>query len=612
MVQKQTLNLFRKSAGIVAPPPKLTVSRWADTHRILSKESSAEPGKWNTDRAPYQREIMDSISDPETAEIVVMSSAQVGKSELINNIIGYYIDYDPSPMLLMQPTLEMAEAYSKDRIAPMIRDTPTLTRKVNSPKAKDGSNTLLQKKFAGGHLTLVGANSPASLASRPVRIVLADEVDRFPASAGTEGDPLSLAQKRTKTFWNYKWITVSTPTIKGASRIEMEYEESTKEQWCVSCPSCGKLQPYNWPQIRFESVTMECVHCKEQHTEVEWKSRPGEWVARNPDATKRGFHLNALASPWEKWSRIIEEFKSAKSKGTENLKTWVNTTLGESWEDKTNDQDHEKLISRRIRYNCEVPKEALVLTAGVDVQDDRLEVEVVGWGINDVSYGIDYKVFYGDPGQDAVWNQMDAFLMKDFIRNDGVMLNITAACVDSGGHYTNEVYDFCKAREHRRIFAIKGRGGAGVAYINKPNKVGRQSVHLFTIGVNEGKDIIYSRLKNEFEDKPGYCYFPVEKEKGYDEAYFVGLTAERKVTRFVGGAIKIDWVKRSSNIRNEPLDLRNYALAAFRILNPDMSYLAENNLTGNVFSQATKRKKKGVAAFYRKVCELIGFYRHPM
>ncbi|WP_342575461.1 phage terminase large subunit family protein [Solibacillus sp. FSL K6-1781] len=592
MVQKQTLNLFRKAAGVVAPPPKLTVSQWADSHRVLSKESSAEPGKWNTDRAPYQREIMDSISDPDTDEIVVMSSAQVGKSELINNIIGYYIDYDPSPMLLMQPTLEMAEAYSKDRIAPMIRDTPTLTKKVNSPKAKDGNNTLLQKKFAGGHLTLVGANSPASLASRPVRIVLADEVDRFPSSAGTEGDPLSLAQKRTKTFWNYKWITVSTPTIKGASRIEMEFEESTKEQWSVSCPSCGKLQPYSWPQIRFDAVAMECVHCKEQHAEVEWKSRPGQWIARNPEATKRGFHLNALASPWEKWSRIIEEFKSAKRKGTENLKTWVNTTLGESWEDKTNDQDHEKLISRRIRYNCDVPKEALVLTAGVDVQDDRLEVEVVGWAINDVSYGINYKIFYGDPGQDAVWNQVDAFLMNDFIRNDGVTLNISAVCIDSGGHYTNEVYDFCKAREHRRIFAIKGKGGAGIAYINKPNKVGRQSVHLFTIGVNEGKDIIYSRLKNEFEDKPGYCYFPVEKEKGYDEAYFVGLTAERNVTRFVGSAPKIDWVKRSSNIRNEPLDLRNYALAAFRILNPDMRYLAENQLTGNVFNQTVKRKKK--------------------
>ena len=584
--------MFKRLVRIIAPPPKLTVSQWADENRVLSKESSAEHGKWNTDRAPYQREIMDSINDPNYEEIVVMSSAQVGKSEIINNIIGYHIDYDPAPMLLMQPTLEMAEAYSKDRIAAMIRDTPSLSKKVNSPKAKDGNNTLLQKKFAGGHLTLVGANSPASLASRPVRIVLADEVDRFPSSAGTEGDPLSLAHKRTKTFWNRKKISVSTPTIKGASRIEAEYEESTKEQWSVSCPSCGMFQPYAWSQIRFEPVGMECVHCKMHHTEYEWKERPGKWIAQNPGASKRGFHLNALASPWEKWEKIIEEFKEAKRKGTETLKTWVNTTLGESWEEKTNDQDHEKLISRRIRYECDVPKEVLVLTAGVDVQDDRLEVEVVGWGINDVSYGINYKIFYGDPGQEAVWNQMDAFLMNDFIRNDGVTLNISATCVDSGGHYTNEVYDFCKAREHRRIFAIKGRGGAGVAYIDKPNKVGRQSVHLFTIGVNEGKDIIYSRLKNEFEDKPGYCYFPVEAEKGYDEAYFIGLTSERKVTRFVGGAPKIDWVKRTSNIRNEPLDLRNYALAAFRILNPDMNYLSENNLTGNVFSQSTKRKKK--------------------
>lgn len=592
MVRKQTMKLFKKVAGLVAPPPKLTVSQWADKHRVLSKESSAEHGKWNTDRAPYQREIMDAVNNPETEEIVVMSSAQVGKSEIINNIIGYHIDYDPSPMLLMQPTLEMAEAYSKDRIAAMIRDTPTLSKKVNSPKAKDGNNTLLQKKFAGGHLTLVGANSPASLASRPVRIVLADEVDRFPPSAGTEGDPLSLAQKRTKTFWNSKWISVSTPTVKGASRIEMEYEESTKEEWCVSCPSCGKFQPYTWSQIRFETVTMECVSCKEQHTEVEWKARPGKWIARNIEAKKRGFHLNALASPWEKWSKIIDEFKEAKRKGIETLKTWVNTTLGESWEEKTNDQDHDKLISRRVRYDCEVPKDVLVLTAGVDVQDDRLEVEVVGWGIDEISHGIYYKIFYGDPGQDAVWNHLDSFLLKDFIRNDGVNLSISAACVDSGGHYTHEVYEFCKVREHRRIFAIKGKGGPGVAYINKPSKVGRQSVHLFTIGVNEGKDIIYSRLKNEFENKPGYCFFPVEKEKGYDEAYFIGLTSERKVTRFVKGAMKIEWVKKSSGIRNEPLDLRNYALAALRILNPDMKYLAENKLTGNVFNQVTKRKKR--------------------
>ena len=592
MVQKQTMRLLSKIASLVAPPPKLTVSEWADKNRVLSKESSAEHGKWNTDRAPYQREIMDAVNDPETDEIVVMSSAQVGKSEILNNIIGYHMDYDPSPMLLMQPTLEMAEAYSKDRIAAMIRDTPNLAKKVNDPKAKDGNNTILQKKFPGGHLTLVGANSPASLASRPVRIILADEVDRFPVSAGTEGDPLNLAQKRTKTFWNYKWIAVSTPTIKGASRIESEYEESTMEQWCVSCPSCGIFQPYSWPQIRFENVTMECVNCKEQHTETEWKVRPGKWIARHPERKKRGFHLNALASPWEKWSRIIEEFRKAKAKGIETLKTWINTTLGESFEEREDDQQHEKLISRRIRYECEVPLNVLVLTAGVDVQDDRLEVEVVGWGLNDVTWGISYKIFYGDPGQSAVWNQLDAFLQKEFIRNDGVRLIISSVCVDSGGHFTSEVYDFCKEREHRRVFAIKGRGGNGVPFINKPSKVGRQNVHLFTLGVNEGKDIIYANLRNEFEDKPGYCFFPVEREKGYDEAYFVGLTGEYKRIRWLNGQAKHEWVKRSSNIRNEPLDLRNYALAAFRILNPDLNYLAENNLTGNVFVQTAKRKKK--------------------
>ncbi len=592
MVQKQTMSLFKEIASLVAPPPKLTVSQWADKHRVLSKESSAEHGRWNTERAPYQREIMDAVNDPGVDQIVVMSSAQVGKSEILNNIIGYYIDYDPSPMLLMQPTLEMAEAYSKDRIAAMIRDTPTLTKKINSPKAKDGNNTLLQKKFPGGHLTLVGANSPASLSSRPVRLILADEVDRFPASAGAEGDPLALAQKRTKTFWNSKWVSVSTPTIKGASRIEAEYEESTMEQWCVSCPSCGLFQPYSWPQIRFQTVTMECVHCKAQHNEVEWKSSPGKWIARNPEASKRGFHLNALASPWENWAKIIAEFKEAKRKGLETFKTWVNTTLGESWEEKTNDQDHTKLVSRRVRYDCEVPKDVLVLTAGVDVQDDRLEVEIVGWGVDEISWGIAYKIFYGDPAQQAVWNQVDAFLLKDYIRNDGVKLCVAATCVDSGGHYTSEVYDFCKDREHRRVFAIKGKGGNGVPYINKPSKVGRQQVHLFTLGVNEGKDLIYSRLKNKYEDKPGYCHFPLEADKGYDEAFFIGLTAERKVTRFFKGVPRIEWVKRSSNIRNEPLDIRNYATAALRILNPDLKYLAEHNLTSNIYTQTTRRKKR--------------------
>lgn len=592
MVRKQTLQLFRKVAKLVAPPPKLTVSQWADKERILSQESSAEYGRWNTDRAPYQREIMDSVNNPNYEDIIIQASSQVGKSEIVNNIIGYLIDYDPSPILLVLPTLDIAQDYSKDRIAPMIRDTPALTKKVMDAKSRDGNNTLLHKKFPGGHLSLVGANSPAGLSSRPIRVVLADEVDRFPVSAGTEGDPLSLAHKRTKTFWNKKKISVSTPTIKDASRIEAEYEDSTMGQWSISCPSCGQFQPYSWAQIRFEPVGMECVSCKTHHTEIEWKSRPGKWIHRNPDAMKIGFHLNALASPWERWDKIIVDFKDAKKKGQENLKTWKNTTLGESWEEKQSDQDHTKLVARRERYNCDIPDGVLVLTASVDVQDDRLEVEVVGWGIDEISWGISYKVFYGDPGQKAVWDQVDTFLEKEWLLNDGNKIIVSATCIDSGGHHTSEVYDFCKEREHRRIFAIKGKGGSGVPFINKPSKVGRQNVHLFSIGVDEGKDLIASRLKNESSDKPGYCHFPLEPEKGYDEAFFVGLTAEYKKTRWINGVPKQQWVKRTSGIRNEPLDLRNYATAALRILNPDLQYLKDNKLNGSVFTQTTKRRKK--------------------
>lgn len=600
MIKNHTLRLFRKIAKLVAPPPKWTVSQWADAERVLSQESSSEPGKWNTDRAPYQREILDSVNNRDYEEIIIKSSAQVGKSEILNNIIGYFIDYDPSPILLIMPTVDTAEDYSKDRIAPMIRDTPALTKKVGDAKSRDGNNTLLKKKFPGGHLTMVGANSPAGLASKPIRIVLADEVDRFPASAGKEGDPLSLGHKRTKTFWNRKKISVSTPTDAETSRIEAEYEISTRAQWCTSCPSCGHFQPYQWEQIRFEreentvkDISMECVNCKEKHTEIEWKSRPSKWIHRNPEARKLGFHLNAFVSPWESWKNIILEFLEAKKKGPEKLKTWKNTTLGEVWEEKTQEYDHIKIMDRSKEYSSEVPDGVLVLTASVDVQDDRLEVEIVGWGIGEQSWGISYKIFMGDPGQQAVWDQVDMFLLKDRYRSDGISLIVSATCIDSGGHYTSEVYEFCKAREHRRVFAIKGRGGNGVPFVTRPTLVGRKKdTYLYTLGVNEAKDTIYGRLKIENAEKPGYCHFPTNKERGYDEAYFVGITAEYKKLKVVNGVASHQWVKRSSSIRNEPLDLRVYAMAALKILNPDFEYLAENNLTGNVYAQTTKRKKK--------------------
>lgn len=571
--RNDTVGLFREIVRVVAPPPKLTVSQWADLYRRLSPESSAEPGQWRTERAPYQREIMDAVTDPMVETIVIMSSAQVGKTEILLNIIGYFIDYDPSPILVIQPTLEMAQTFSKDRLAPMIRDSLALRGKVADSKSRDSGNTILHKRFPGGHITMVGANSPSGLASRPIRILLADEVDRFPVSAGSEGDPLLLAEKRTTTFWNKKKVFVSTPTIKGISRIEKAYLASSQETWHLPCPSCGTYQPLLWGQVKFEDATMECASCGARHNEFEWKSGDGKWIAKNNNQKVRGFHLNELASPWKRWETIIEEFKEAK-KDTETLKVWVNTSLGETWEEKGEGVEVDDLIKRRELYDCEVPEDVLVLTAAVDVQDNRLEYEIIGWGLGRESWGIRYGIIMGDPGHEEVWNELDMILDKTFKRKDGVELKIMTTCIDSGGHYTTEVYEFCKKREFKRVWAIKGQGGSGIPFIMRPKRRNDAGIWLFNLGVDVGKDTVMSRLK--IQDKgPGYCHFPLDDGRGYDDSYFNGLTSERRVVRYKKGKPVIHWEKKSSGVRNEPLDLRVYATAAFEILNPPLEIIKQ-------------------------------------
>jgi len=582
-MKHKTCSLLKKVSKILAPPPELKVSDWSDCYRKLSSEASAEPGQWRTDRAPYQREIMNAVNDPKVDTVIVMSSAQVGKSEILLNLLGYYIDYDPAPILFVQPTIEMAQDFSKNRLAPMIRDTPRLKNKVRDSKAKDSNNTLLLKSFPGGYIALGGANSPSGLASRPIRILLADEVDRYPISAGSEGDPVNLAAKRTTTFWNRKKILVSTPTIKDASRIESEYNSSTMEQLNIECPHCGKYQPYEWSQLNFEheSGTMEfnligyiCMECGAIGTEQEWKRQPIKWIAKHPERiSKRGFHLNELASPWKRWNEIIKDFLEAKRGGKETLKVWTNTSLGLTWEEEGDMDIYDQLIKRREYYEHEVPEDAIVLTAGVDVQDNRLEYEIVGWGIDKESWGIQYGVIMGDPGLKKTWDDLDNVLEKNYLRADGLEMQILTTCVDSGGHYTTEVYNYCKKRESKRVWAIKGQGGSGVSYIQRPSKRNKSGAWLFNIGVDVGKDTISSRLKVQFEKEPGFCHFPMELDKGYDEQYFKGLTAERRNVRYVKGKASINWEKRTSSIRNEPFDIRNYATAALEILNPQLEML---------------------------------------
>lgn len=427
--------MLARCVATLKPPPELTLSQWADRYRMLSAESSAEPGRWHTDKAPYQREIMDAIGDAHIRRVVIMCAAQLGKTELLLNILGYFMAYAPAPILVMQPTLDMGQTFSKDRLAPMIRDTPVL-RGLVDVKSRYAGNTILKKNFPGGHITIVGANSATGLASRPIKVLLADEVDRYPGSAGTEGDPLSLAQKRQTTFWDKKTVMVSTPVIKGHSRIETEYNQSTREEWNVPCPECGHYQPFVWANLIFDpddlqkEIVYKCERCGCVANEYRWKqqSQQGRFVAENPGAETRGFHLNTLASTFCGWKEIVQKFIVAKEQldqgNPEGMKVWVNTELGETWEERGEQVEDTELFNRREIYDAVVPEEVLVLTAGVDVQDDRFEVEIVGWGVGKESWGIRYQKIYGDMLKEQVWEDLDAFLQTVWCKKDGTALRI--------------------------------------------------------------------------------------------------------------------------------------------------------------------------------------------
>lgn len=521
---------------------------------------------------------MDAIGEVGVEKVVVMSAAQIGKSDAcILNPLGYYMHYDPSPIMILQPTIQMAEAFSKDRISPMLRDTPILQDKVDD-KSRTSGNTILQKIFPGGHVTMVGANSPSSLASRPIRILLADEIDRYPVTAGTEGDPLLLATKRLTTFWNKKIVCVSTPTIKDLSRIEVEYEHSTQGEWNVPCPHCGEYNPLEWAYIKFDKedlseIEYTCRHCGAIASEYAWKSNfdKGKFIFKYPKRAVKGFHLNALASLFVSWADIVEKFLVAneeKKKGNiELLKAWTNTEMGQTWEEEGEEIEMDELFNRLEEYGCEVPEEVIVLTAGVDVQDDRFEVEVVGWGEEKESWGIYYKKIYGDLKTETVWQDLDNFLGRTFETKDGRKLKILSTCIDSGGHFTQEVYKFAKKRINRRIWAIKGRGGAQTPYYSKPSTSNAYKTPLFTLGVDTGKAILYQRLAVE-EPGPNYCHFPEDEGRGYTEEYFKGLTSEKMVMTYKKGRAQYVWKVKKGIKRNEPLDIRNYATAALEITNP--------------------------------------------
>lgn len=483
-------------------------------------------------------------------------------------------------MLVVQPTIEMGQTFSKDRLAPMIRDTPALTDKVWDVKSRTSGNTILHKAFPGGHVTIAGANSAASLASRPVRIVLMDEIDRYPPSAGSEGNPIKLAEKRTTAFWNRKKIKVSTPVLESTSQIYKEYLSGTMEEWNVACPICGKYQPYEWGRILFPDVTMKCKYCDEHIGEARWKQSVGKYVAAHPERRKkRSFHLNELASPWKHWEDIIQDWKEANKERKEygdmnKLQTFINTALGEPWKERGRSADSDAILARREEYDAELPEGVLLLTAAADVQDDRFEVETVGWGKGYESWGIQYARIYGDLGRAEIWDRLEEHLDRELHFKSGAGLLIACACIDTGGHYTTECYKWLKKMElkGKRIYGVKGMGGAGIPLIHGLSRKNPYKAQLFILGVDSGKELVMARLGVK-EPGPGYCHFPINRERGYDEDYVKGLNSEQLVTKMKDGRAVRKWEKKTAGGRNEPFDLRNYNTAAVEILQPDFRIL---------------------------------------
>ncbi|MDR1353419.1 MAG: phage terminase large subunit family protein [Treponema sp.] len=598
-ILEKSSSLARRLQSVIKPPPKTTISEWAEKERVVSSEETSAPGDWHSDRAPYTVGIMDAISDPKVEQVVVMCAAQMGKTNAgILNPIGYYITYDPCPIMVVQPTIAMGETFSGKRLTPMLRDTPCLRGKIAPEKSRSPDNKILEKSFPGGYIVIAGANSAPSLKSRPVRVVLFDEVDEAPDNLAGQGDPIELAFARTNAFPNRKKVLTSTPTIKGKSRIEAAYNDSTRERWAHQCPECKEWSQFSWRRLDFETMRMSCPFCGGAYSRREWEAGGGMWVAENPEHNTKGFHVNALDSQLA-WDNLVEKWadaqRLAKKGDYSKLITFINTILAETWEIKGEVVESHALEGRREVYNAELPDGVCVLTMGVDVQDNRLAYEVVGWGMGFESWGIDYAEIFGDPRGGDVWNRIDDLLARAWSYGNGKRIRISRVAVDTGGHMTPSVYAYCKARQSQGVYPIKGQAGDKLP-LTRPSKQSREK-GLFIVGVDGIKSDILSWLKIG-QPGDGYCHFPKDKDdipvRGYDAAYFEMLTAEKRVVvQNKRGFPVYEWHK-AAGARNESFDCRVYARAALRIMSPKDDIMLRRIYTAEPWAGQAEGKKPAV------------------
>jgi phage terminase large subunit GpA-like protein len=601
--------VYRAFADNLKPIPRLTVSQWADSNRELTRETSPEYGRWRTSRVPYTREIMDSLSSLDRCEMVAwMKCSQIAATEVGLNWIGYSIEQDPGPFMLVVPSDPFARRYSKRRIRPMIDACPALRALVKPARSRDSGNTTTQKDFPGGSLIIASAQSAPSLSSDPVRRVMLDEVDRFPRDVSQEGSPIGLAETRTTNFPNRKIYVVSSPATRERSSIEPLFLQGDQRRYFVPCPHCPHvdfitwrgLDPFKsevggivgedgvrrhfsivWDEGRTETAAMMCPACKNRIPEHHkpWMLREkgfgglAEWLPTAAgDGYVRSYHTPGMYSPlgWLSWSKMAREFVRAEKEmqrgAREAMQTCVNTRLGECWEETMDKIEKQPLLKRAEKYSPQVPAGVGVLVASVDVQDDRLEAQVVGYGAGEESWLIDWRAFRGDPENDALWLELDEWLVKPREHERGRAMLIECVAVDSGGHHSEKVYEFCKLRFDRSVFAVRGGVEIGQPLVGKPTANNRYRTPLFTLCVDTGKDRVYSRLKIT-EPGPGYLHFPIAW--WFDEEYVEQLVSERKVPgKFLKGRGAVPYWKKT-RARNEALDLTVYALAALYIMGGD-------------------------------------------
>jgi phage terminase large subunit GpA-like protein len=589
-------DLLRTWSQGIRPDPDLTVSQWADRHRWLSSRASAEPGRYRTARTPYMREIMDALSPASPAQrVVFMKAAQVGATEAGNCFIGFVMHHAPGPMLAVQPTVELAKRNSRQRIDPLIEESPELRAKVKPARSRDAGNTMLSKEFAGGILILTGANSAVGLRSTPARYIFLDEVDAYPASADEEGDPVSLAEARSLTFAHRRKVfLVSTPTIKGLSRIEREFEASDQRRFFVPCPHCGeeqwlKFERLRWDKGQPETAAYHCEGCErpiaEHHKTIMLERGAWRATANAADPLTVGYHLSALYSPlgWLSWARIARAWEAALG-NDEAMRAFRNTILGDTWFETGEAPDWQRLQGMKEDWPAStVPADGLFLTAGADVQKDRIEVDVWAWGRGLQSWLIDHIVIDGGPGDPACWQKLTDLLGRTWAHASGTPMTIARLAIDTG-YETAAVYAWARQVGFGQVAPIKGLEGfnraspvTGPTFVDATlgGKRLRRGARLWTIATSTFKAETYRFLRldppevtsagdGEGYSPPGFLHLP-----GWvDAEWLKQLTAEQLVTvKNKRGFAKLEWQKLRE--RNEALDCRVYARAAAWILGAD-------------------------------------------